>query len=491
MLKRLFLLLVIALVALAAVLLVRTARVPDPAPEVARGSAVAVDEQSAAERLAEAVRYRTISYQSGAPIDTVEYLGFHAFLARTFPRAHAVMQRELIGELSLLYTWPGADPTIPPVVLMGHMDVVPVPVESQPDWTHPPFDGVIADGFVWGRGTLDDKTTILAILEAVEEMAIAGITPVRTVYLAFGHDEEVGGRYGARFIVDTLLARGVKPAMVLDEGGLLTSGAIPGVEGQAAIVGIAEKGYLSLVLTARAQGGHSSMPPARTSVGALSAAIGKLLAQPFPASLDGPTRAMLEAMAPYSPFGQKLVLANLWLTEPLVLRSLNGTPLGAALTRTTIAPTMLDAGVKDNVLPPEASAVVNFRIRPGETRETVAARVRSVINDSMITVVERDSAMANPSEVSDIDSPAYQLIAQTIRTMTPGKQLPVLPYLVMGGTDAKFWGPHSDRVFRFLPVPLGPDDVPRIHGVDERLAVSDYRTAVGFFSQLLRGLGAL
>lgn len=491
MLKRLALAILALLTILLAVLVVRTNQVPDPAPAAEASAAVPLNEIRAAARLAEAVRFRTVSYQSGAPIDTAAFLGFHAFLARSFPGVHRTLRRELVGGLSLLYTWPGADTTLEPVVLMGHMDVVPVTEENRADWTHDPFAGVIADGYVWGRGTLDDKTTVIAILEAVEGMIAAGVTPARTVYLTFGHDEEVGGRYGARLIVDTLVSRGVRPALVLDEGGFLTSGAIPGVPGRAAIVGIAEKGYLSLVVTARAQGGHSSMPPTRTAVGALSAAIGRLLDAPFPASLDGPTRAMLEAMAPYSSFSQRVVLANLWLTEPMMVRILGGSPMGGALTRTTIAPTMLDAGVKDNVLPPEASAVVNFRIRPGETKESVIARVRDVIADSLITVVERDSANVGPSPVSDIASPAFQLIARTVRGMAPGEQLPVLPYLVMGGTDAKFWAPHSDRVFRFLAIPLGDGDVARVHGVNERLAVRDYRTAVNFFAQLLRGLDDL
>lgn len=233
------------------------------------------------------------------------------------------------------------------------------------------------------------------------------------------------------------------------------------------------------------------MPPARTAVGALSAAIDRLMANPFPASLDGPTAQMMTAMAPYVPFGQRLVLANLWLTEPLVIRSLQGTPLGGALTRTTTAPTMLNAGVKDNVLPPEATAVVNFRIRPGETRESVIARVREIVNDTMIAVAPRDSATADPSAVSRTDVPAYQLIERTIRAMVPERSVPVLPYLVMGGTDAKYWSAHSDRVYRFLAVPLGESDVARVHGVNERIGIEAFGTAIGFYLRLLGGLDGL
>lgn len=489
--KRIVYSFLVILLALCAVLVVRAARVPAPAEAVSATATVTVDSALAAERLGAAVRFATVSYATGAPIDTAAFKGFHQFLAISFPKAHGALRREFINGLSLLYTWPGIDTTAAPVVLMGHMDVVPVPAPNLPEWTHPPFSGAIADGYVWGRGTLDDKTTVLATLEAVEGLVAAGYRPPRTVYLAFGHDEEVGGRYGARAIVAELVRRGVKPALVIDEGGLLVNGVIPGIAGQAAIIGIAEKGYLSLNLRAKAQGGHSSMPTGRTAIGALSRAIAALEAHPFPLSLDGPTRGMIDAMAPYSSFPGKIALANLWLTEPIVKRMMSSTPLGAALLRTTISPTMLNAGIKDNVLPPEATAVVNFRIRPGESVASVTQYVRDVIADSMIVVEPTDSARAEPSPVSDITSPAYQLIASTIRGMTPGVSLPVLPYLVMGGTDAKYWSDHSDRVFRFLAVPVGQSDVARVHGVNERIAVKDYAVAVGFFSRLLRGLDAL
>ena len=488
--KRIFLALLVALGALLAVMVVRTLRIPAPPPP-STVSVVAIDPSAGAERLGGAVRFPTVSYTSGGAIDTAAFLGFHDYLARSFPLVHSSLRREMVSGLSLLYTWSGADSTMAPVVLMGHMDVVPVPEANLAEWTHAPFSGDLADGFVWGRGTLDDKTTVLAILEAIEGLLAEGFRPARTVYLSFGHDEEVGGRFGARAIVAELVRRGVAPAMVLDEGGFLANAVIPGLPHRAAIVGIAEKGYVSLRLRSRAAGGHSSMPTGRTAIGALSRAVAALEADPFPYVLDGPTRGMLEAMAPYSSFGTRMALANLWLTAPMVRRKIAGSPLGAALLHTTTAPTMLSAGIKDNVLPPEASAVVNFRIRPGETVGGTAERVRRVIADTMVTVEAMDSVGVDPSPVSDVKSPAWRLIEATIRGMVPGETLPVLPYLVMGGTDAKYWGAHSDRVFRFLAVPLGEGDQSRIHGVNERVAVTDYAMSVGFFIRLLRALDQL
>ena len=489
--KRALLTLVSLLALLVGVLVVGALRVPAPAPAASAGTVVTIDSARAVERLAKAVRLQTISYGSGQPIDTAAFLGFHALVASEFPLAHAALTREVVGGLSLLYTWRGEDTTKAPVVLMGHMDVVPVPEANLAEWSQAPFSGAVAEGYVWGRGTLDDKTTVLSTLEAVEGLIAAGYTPSRTVYLTFGHDEEVGGLYGAKAIVDTLVARGVRPAMVIDEGGFMASGLLPGLAGRSAIVGIAEKGYVSLTLTAIAKGGHSSMPTERTAVGALARAVARLEATPFEDRLEGPTRTMLEALAPYMPFSRRLVLGNLWLTAPVMTRMLGSAPLGGALLHTTISPTMLDAGVKDNVLPPEATAVVNFRIRPGETVADVIAHVTAAVADTLVRVAPLDRVQVDPSPVSDVRSEAYQLIEETIRAMAPGVALPVVPYLVPGGTDAKHWSAHSDRVFRFLPVPLGDGDQARIHGVNERISVADYATAVGFFTGLLRGLDRL
>lgn len=490
--KRLASVVALAVVVLFGTMAARALRIAAPESTTATAIAIpAIDTAAAALHLAEAVRFPTVSLASGGPIDTAAFLGLHQYLQATFPRVHASLTREVVAGLSLIYTWPGSDSSLAPVVLMGHVDVVPVPEPNLRDWEHAPFSGDTASGFVWGRGAIDDKSTVIAVLEAVEGLLRTGHTPKRTIYLTFGHDEEVGGRYGARLIVDQLVARGVKPALVLDEGGFMGARMIPGIEQVAAIVGIAEKGYVSLRLTATAEGGHSSMPTDRTAVGALSRAVARLEANPFPASLDGPTRGMIEAMAPYQSFRERLVSGNLWITAPILTRVLQSNAMGAALLHTTIAPTMLSAGIKDNVLPPEASAVVNFRIRPGETVTTVMARVAQVVADSGVRVERLDSIGVDPSQVSSVRDPAYTLIARAIGGMTPGTPVPVIPYLVMGGTDAKYWGPHSNRVYRFLPIPLGDGDRARVHGVNERVATRDFAASVGFFMRLIVGSDGL
>lgn len=489
--KKLLLALFAAVTGLLSTMAVRTTRYSVPQIALPSTSAslapLPIDTAGAATRLAGAIRFPTVSMASGAPIDTAAFNGLRGYLEQNFPLVHSTLAREIAGSLSLLYTWQGSDTSLPPVVLMGHMDVVPVPEPNLKQWEHTPFSGDVADGFVWGRGTLDDKSTVLSILESIETLLKAGHKPKRTIYLTFGHDEEVGGRYGARLMVDHLVTKGVKPVLVLDEGGFMGSGLMPGLEQRTAIVGIAEKGYVSLKLTSRASGGHSSMPGPRTAIGALSRALAALEANPFPYKLEGPTLGMVESIAPYLPYVQRMMIANLWMTRPLVSQSLAANPLGAALQHTTTSPTMLSGGIKDNVLPPEATAVVNFRIISGETIASVRERVTRVIADTLIDVALLDSVGVDPSPVSSTSSPAYQLIASTIRSMVPGEVPPVIPYLVMGGTDAKFWGPHSDKVFRFLPIPLGDGDRDRVHGVNERVAVRDYLSAVGFFVQLIRG----
>ena len=446
----------------------------------------------AAQRLATALTFRTISFPPPAPPEREEFRGFHLWLAETYPLVHSELQHETVGELSLLYTWEGVDPTLPPVVLMGHQDVVPVIPGTEEQWTHPPFDGVIADGWIWGRGAMDDKATVIAILESVESLLAESFRPKRTIYLAFGHDEEVGGREGAQKIADLLESRRVGDyALVLDEGGAITEGLMPGTDEPVAIVGIAEKGYVSLELVATGEGGHSSTPPESTAIGILSRAIQRLEDDPFPLRIDGATRQMLDFMGPEAPFTRRLATANLWLAGPLVKRGMATSPGGAASIRTTTAATMFDAGVKDNVLPITARAVVNFRILPGESVDTVTARVREVIDDSRVEVATAFGFGQDPSPISDVEGEAFALVGRTLREVLPGEQVMITPYLVLGGTDAKYYAPRSSNVFRFLPVFIREGDMARVHGTNERLSVESVDLAIRYFRRLIKNTDEL
>lgn len=454
--------------------------------------AVNIDEDAALHRYATSLTFPTISVQEPQPIDTAAFLAFRGYLAETYPLVHDQLALESVADLSLLYTWEGTDTSLPAAVLMGHFDVVPVIPGTEADWLHPPFAGEIADGFVWGRGSMDDKVSVIAILEAVEMLLAEGYQPPRTFYLAFGHDEELGGYNGAASIANLLADRTTQPlAFVLDEGGFIGDGMIPGVEGTGAIIGIGEKGYLSLELVVEGEGGHSSMPPNSTNIGILSEAIRKLETDQFPARLDYPARHLFDFIAPESTLGMRAAMANLWLTRPIVERMSLGNPQSAAMLRTTTAVTVIEAGVKDNVLPINARAIVNHRIIPGETVESVIARDISVIDDDRVQVLNSFSSGRGPSTMSDPYSEGFRLIERSLREILPDEDLLVAPYLVMGGTDASYYSELSTNVFRFIAARIGEGDTERIHGTNERMAIESFTNSIRFFYRLIQNAEGL
>ncbi|HEX6091324.1 MAG TPA: M20 family peptidase [Gemmatimonadales bacterium] len=452
---------------------------PAPAPVISPG---------AAERLGGSIRLRTVSHADPAAIDASSFAALHDYLESSFPQAHAALRRESVGMHSLLYTWQGSDTTLRPVLLAAHLDVVPVEPGTESQWQEAPFGGTLADGFVWGRGAIDNKSAVLGTLEAVEMLLSEGFRPKRTIHLAFGHDEEVGGRAGAREIAALLSRRGVRLELVLDEGGVIGDGIMPGIGGPLALVGIAEKGFVSAELSAEAPGGHSSLPPRQSAIGIVSAAVARLEAHPLPARVEGATAQLFRALSPQLPFVQRAVFRNLWLTEPLVVRKLEASPTTNAMVRTTTAVTVFEGGTKENILPTHARAVVNFRILPGDSVEGVLQHVRRVIGDQRVAVRRAATFTAEPSAVSSTASEGYRLLARSIREVDPA--ITVAPYLVVVATDARYYADLSDDVYRFLPVRLGPDDLPRVHGIDERLGVEDYERAIRFYRQFMLNIAA-
>jgi carboxypeptidase PM20D1 len=473
----------VLLLALLGIVMARAATTASlqPAPSlVARGPLP----DGALGRLSAALRIPTLSAGEGEQRDAAAFAEMRRFLEVSFPAFHAVAGREVVEDLGLLYSWTGSDPTLSPLLLLGHLDVVPADPGGLAGWTHPPFDGVVADGYVWGRGTLDDKGAVMAILEAVELLASRGLTPVRTLLLAFGEDEEAGGE-GARSMAALLEQRGVRPYLVLDEGGAIVQDMLPGLSSPVALVGTGEKGYLSVELAAAGVGGHSSTPPRETAVAVVARAVDRLSSSPFPARLDGPARETFDFAAPEMGFGQRVVFANLWLTGPLIRRAMLGTPSTAAMLRTTTAPTMLAGSPRDNVLPQRASAVVNFRIRPGESVEGTLARVRRVVRDERVEVRPMGVAV-EPSPVAPTGGEPFLRLQGVIRDVFP--DVIVAPYLVLGATDARHYAGLTEHVFRFSPMRLETDGLERIHGTDERLAVESYEEMIRFYDHLLRQL---
>jgi carboxypeptidase PM20D1 len=464
------------------------------AMEFPQPAKLAIDAQAAAGRLAGALAIPTVSHEDRERMDEAAFLRLHDYLDTQFPRAHRALNRETVSRLSLLYTWPGSEADLDPLLLLAHLDVVPVEPGREHDWQRPPFGGDIADGYVWGRGALDDKASALAQLEAVELLLARGFKPRRTIYLAFGHDEEVGGRDGAARIAELLLKLRVRPALVLDEGGAILRDSLPGLSAPVALVGIAEKGYLSLMLSAEDRGGHSSMPPPSTTVGRVARAVARLEAEPLPLRLTEPARAMLQHSGPHMDFARRFVFANLWLSRPLVLRAMAAQPESNAMVRSTTAASMFSGSPKQNILPARAAAVVNFRILPGETRETVLAHATRVIDDPQV-VLSVLPFNSEPSPISPVDSPAYAMLEATIQQSlgqpAGAEPLVVAPHLVVGATDARWYSALSPHVYRFLPLRLTPADLRRIHGANERISVENYAEMVRFYAQLLLNVNAV
>ena len=482
--KRLLGWMALGLIGLVSVMVFNAWRIASPIPVVAPFQPE-LDGAAMAQRLGEAIAIPTVSTDGVAP-ELARFAELHALLQAHFPQVHTQLEREVVANASLLYRWRGTA-ACPATLLAAHLDVVPVEPGTDSLWTHPPFAGVVADGAIWGRGAIDDKGSLMAIMEAVEFLLAQGIKPRCDVYLAFGHDEEVSGMFGARAIADLLQARAIKLDYVLDEGGAITVGAIPGTMVPLATIGVAEKGYASVRLVARDGGGHSSMPPRRTAIGRLAGAVAKLEAQRPAAEFSVVQRELLRRIAPEVDPLQRLVLSNLWLTAPLVEHLLAKAPASDATLRTTTAPTLFHAGVKDNVLPQQAEAVVNFRIRMGDSVAGVLAHVRKTIADADIDVVAADGFLSEPTaRAAPWDHAAFLHIERSLREVSPETRLVVAPFVTSGGTDARHYAALTPNLYRFMPATLTPELLASFHGNNERLPVSEYVRMVRFYIALLR-----
>lgn len=488
MVKRVLWVLLAAVLLLAAAVAVNTLRQGSRQLEVAPAPAIAVDEQGVADKLSAAIRFQTVSSHDDASFNAGEFQKLHAHLRERFPRVHASLQREVVGGLTLLYTWPGSDANAKPIALLAHQDVVPIAPGSEAKWQTAPFSGEVRDGYVWGRGAWDDKANLIAQLEAVEMLLASGFKPRQTVYLVFGADEEVGGLRGAVQVVKLLQERKVRLDFVIDEGLLITEGVMPGLKQPAALVGIAEKGYLSVVLKVPATPGHSSMPPPKgtSAIGMMSAALRRLDDEQLPGTIRGVAREMFETIAPEMGGFQRVALSNLWLFGPLVQSQLEKAASTNAMLRTTTALTIVNAGNKDNVIPGEAQATVNFRLLPGDTTQSVMQHVRGKTGERFELIAL--PAASEPSPVSPTQSASYQLINRTVRSLFPGTL--VAPGLMIAATDSRHFAPVSDHIYRFSPVRARPEDLARFHGTNERIAVANLGELVRFYHQLLRNLNA-
>jgi carboxypeptidase PM20D1 len=432
---------------------------------------------SAISNFQQAIRFKTISHYDTLLNDTSAFKGFHRFLKNAYPVVHTELRREVINNYSLLYTWPGTDTTLKPILLMAHMDVVPVEDATTALWEVNAFDGIIKDGYVWGRGTVDDKINLISIMQATEELLSKGFKPKRTIYYAFGHDEEITGPRGAKKIAELLMQRNVKADLILDEGGIITSDKIPNMATPVALLGTSEKGYLTLTMKVEKSGGHSSMPEAETAVDILTNAIAKIRSNPLPARITPSQKDFIQYIGPQLPFIPKLAFANEWLFEKLIINQYSKSASGNALMRTTAVPTIIQAGVKDNVVPTVATATINLRLLPGDSSSWVVNQLSEIINDERVTIEVLHSQEASVS--TSVKSFGYKTI-EKVTNLTFDSTV-TTPFLLIGGTDSRHFTKISDNIIRFSPVvdPIG------FHGVNERVSLESYRLSIWFYQQLL------
>ncbi len=481
--RRVLAIVLVVVAAVVALIAFRTATYVPPTGELTTpvdlAPIVRIDSALAATHLAEAVRFRTVSHQDPQENDWAEWDRLHAWLAGAFPAAHAVMTREVVAGHTLVYTWRGTDPSLPPIVLMAHHDVVPVTPGTEQDWSHPPFDGVLADGAVWGRGSVDDKGSLVGLFEGIESLLGTGFVPRRTVYVVSGHDEEAGGE-GAHAAAQLLHSRGVHAEFVLDEG-LAVISDFPLLGRPVALVGIAEKGYATLKVTAPAKGGHSSAPPPETGVEVLAKAVLAITGQPFPLEFKGPAADMVRALAPDAPLLVRVAVANEWLFRKALVRQIAATAAGAATLHTTIAPTMLRGSPKENVLPQDASAWINYRIAPGTTADDVMQRAAEATEGLGVKLAWEGPAY-DPSPVSSSTSNAYRVMAELA---AGAERIPVAPGLVTATTDSRHMAGLADDIYRFQPIVASISELQMIHGTNEHMTSDNLRRTAEFYARLI------
>lgn len=448
--------------------------------DVKLASAPEYDLDAAVQHLSQAAQIRTISNQNAADNDVAEWDRLHGWLASTYPATHGAMTRTILPNRTLVYHWAGSDPALAPIIVMAHQDVVPVTPGTEGDWKYPPFAGTIAEKAVWGRGTVDDKGSLVGLFEALEALARQGFKPKRGIYLVSGHDEEAGGS-GAVAAAAKLKSEGVKAIYTLDEGSIVLTDT-PVIDGPAIMIGIAEKGYGTLKVTARAPGGHSSMPPRETGVETLAKAILAITDKPFPLEVRGPGASMIEALAAKKGGTTKMAVANQWLFGGILKRQLGAAPSTAAAFHTTIAPTMLEGSPKENVLPQSANALINYRIAPWDTSADVMARARAAVADKSIELAWVKPPR-EPSRVSSTSSQGWKWIAAAARADAPGAVL--TPTLVVAGTDSRSMEPVSEDVYRFMPMHFSLKQSAMIHGTNEHMAIDSFKRMIDFYARLI------
>ena len=468
----------VAIVIFLAIIFIRALLFVPKKEELKEIPAVYVNGDKASHDLAEMIKCRTISHFDQREDDSVEFERFEKLLPTLFPAVFDKCSYEKVGERGILIRWKGASSDAPSV-FMSHYDVVAV---EQNDWEKPSFDGIIENGFLWGRGTLDTKGTLNGILQAAEALINEGFVPKNDIYFAFGGNEEVNGD-GSYGIVQLFKERGITPGLVLDEGGAVCTGVFPGVSKPIALIGIGEKGHINIEYTVKGGGGHSSSPKSGGPVSRLSKACLNVEKSTFNYTLTKPTAELFDTAGRYSTFLFRLIFANQWCFYPALslFAKLSGGEFNAVV-RPTTAFTQMRGSKGANVIPAHASMVSNHRIIPGETMESVVEHVTKAVDDEKVQISVISGS--NPSVISETKCEAYERVRSTVAETW--QDAIVSPYLMVAGSDSRHWGEISDKVYRFSAMALTKEERGMIHGNDERIPLATISRTVEFFQRIMR-----
>ena len=431
------------------------------------------------------IRIPTVSWTDRSKRDPAQFVRFQDKLVELYPRVHQAMDVERLGEFGLIYHWKGRDAGKKPVLFLAHYDVVPAEEKGGESWGEDPFSARIKDHVLWGRGTLDIKCQLAFQLETAEQLLTRGFEPDRDIWFAYGGDEEISGQEGAGKISARFEEQGLDFEFVLDEGGAIAQDQLAFLKGRpAALVGLAEKGFVTFRLTAMGESGHSSMPSSKgTAMGRLAKAITRLESHPFSTRLDPVMANMLERFVPCISFPLGILFSNLWLTSPMIRFFFSRTKSTDSLIRTTQAVTVARCGEQENILPSEASCLINHRILPGDTIQSIAQRHVRTIKDPGITIEDAGNWPANnPIPASSTEGSGFTLVQKVLETTHPG--IVTVPFLVNGSTDSKYYANVTDQILRFTPLVMSPQDLASVHGVNEKVSLENLRHGLHFYEQL-------
>ncbi|MFN9803810.1 MAG: M20/M25/M40 family metallo-hydrolase, partial [Bacteroidota bacterium] len=429
---------------------------------------------SAAWHLSRALQIKTVSKGDTLPIDTAEFVAFRQFLESSYPLIHRQLQRQIFNEFSYLYRWKGKDSSLAPWVLMAHTDVVPVEAAVEKNWSVPSFSGAIKNDTIWGRGAVDDKSSVIAIMEAIENLLQLGFIPERTIYIALGHDEEVAGRRGARVISDWMREQKIRPAFVLDEGGQIDTEHFKELGRPVAIIATGEKGYTNIDLSVELPGGHSSMPAKETAIDILNKAVVAVREKQIPGSITPVVEEMIRRTTAPGPFLKRMVTHNLWLTEPLVKMEMEKSKETNALIHTTLVPTIVQGGIKDNVIPSTAKATFNSRILQGQSSDDVLTFVKKAVNDERVLIKKQTKSLMEPSSITPFRDPSFLQLERIIKNAVPN--VIVSPFLMIGASDSRYFRDFSEAVLNFSAI----QNMKGFHGIDERIGIKDLDRMIWF-----------